>query len=428
MPDLRDGETRDVWGSAAKPYRMKNVDGVYSCSCPAWRNQSLPINQRTCKRLRQMRGEDAEIARVGTGDATMSSGRTRRATTSLPLLLAQTWSEELDPSGYWLSEKLDGVRAYFDGSHFYSRNGNRFDAPEWFRRGLPTVPLDGELWIGRKQFQRTVSIVRRNGAAELWTGVRYVIFDAPTLLQPFEERIQTVKELIQTRRPPFAQVLSHLVCQDREHLSEELMRVETLGGEGLMMRQPHSLYVRGRSDTLLKVKTFQDCEAVVVGHESGHGRHRGRLGALTVELTSGVRCQVGTGFTDAQRERPPRIGTVVKLKYQELTDDGVPRFPVFAGLRPDVSLLPASAVKGNLRMTNPTIGKASSRRRFEFVQGNSSKFWQISVLEGVVAVEYGRIGTVGQAQHESFPDAVGAAKRAEKAIREKLAKGYVEAA
>ena len=135
--------------------------------------------------------------------------------------------------------------------------------------------------------------------------------------------------------PAFAQAHEHLVCNDRAHLFDELARIEALGGEGVMLRQPDSPYVAGRSPTLLKIKRFKDAEARVVGHEPGRGRHKGRLGALLVEIPSGVRFAVGTGLTDGHREMPPAIGAVITYRYQELTDAGVPRFPVFAGVRKD---------------------------------------------------------------------------------------------
>ena len=108
------------------------------------------------------------------------------------------------------------------------------------------------------------------------------------------------------------------------------------GGEGLMLRQPGSCYEADRSSTLLKVKTFHDAEAVVVDHLAGRGRHKGRLGALRVQLPEGTTFSVGTGLTDAQRNAPPPIGTTITFRYQELTDGGVPRFPSFVGVRKEV--------------------------------------------------------------------------------------------
>jgi len=97
----------------------------------------------------------------------------------------------------------------------------------------------------------------------------------------------------------------------------------------LMLRQPASRYERKRSGTLLKVKTFHDAEATVVGYESGTGRNASCVGALVAQLQDGTEFRVSSGLTDALRRDPPAVGTVFTFKYQQLTDAGVPRFPSF---------------------------------------------------------------------------------------------------
>jgi DNA ligase-1 len=339
MADLQDGETTEMQGSGSKPYVLKNTGGVYSCSCPAWRNQSIAIEKRTCKHLRKLRGDDAEEARVGgalpqrpvkasaDGDGDEDSGP--------PVLLAESWDNAADLSDWWMSEKLDGVRAYWDGKQFLSRQGNLYHAPAWFVEGLPVTPLDGELWIDRKKFQRTVSIVRRQDKNDLWNEVRFLVFDAPSASGGFEERLGFLKDALAVGSAKFARLHPHERCKNLDALRAELARVESLGGEGLMLRQPGSKYVAGRSSTLLKVKTFHDAEAVVVGHQAGAGRHKGRLGALLVRLADGTEFAVGTGFSDREREKPPAIGATVTFRYQELSEGGVPRFPSWVGVRLD---------------------------------------------------------------------------------------------
>ena len=333
MPDLADGESTELKGSGAKPYSLKNTGGVYSCSCPAWRNQSVPIERRTCKHLRKLRGDAAEEARLGAAVplAPLAAAGESHAP---PLLLAESWTPGVDPAGWHLSEKLDGVRAYWDGAQFLSRLGNRLHAPAWFAAGLPATPLDGELWVGRKQFQRAVSIVRRQDQPQSWKEVRFLAFDAPAVPGDFEARQRTLAAALVAADS--AEVLAQVVCEGIDHLRAELARVEALGGEGLMLRRPGSAYEAGRSSTLLKVKSFHDAEAVVVGHEPGKGRHKGRLGALAVALPDGTRFAVGSGFTDAERAAPPAVGVTVTFRYQELTDAGVPRFPTFVAVRETV--------------------------------------------------------------------------------------------
>jgi DNA ligase-1 len=249
--------------------------------------------------------------------------------------LAHTWDNEQDLTGWWISEKLDGVRAYWNGRDFVSRNGNAFHAPVWFKICLPPIHLDGELWIDRKTFQRTVSIVRSQNAGELWREVKYMVFDAPAYGGPFEARLEAAKQAVYGQGTDRIHVHYHFECHGTDHLRRKLDKVAALGGEGLMLRQPGSHYETCRSSTLLKVKQFRDAEARVIKHLPGSGRHKGRLGALLVQLPSGIQFHVGTGFTDAQRHTPPPVGSMVTFRYQELTDGGVPRFPSFVRARLD---------------------------------------------------------------------------------------------
>ncbi len=436
MRDLEDGESVEIQGSAKAPYIIKNTGGVYSCTCPAWRNQSLAIEQRTCKHIRKLRGDAAEEARVGSAAPPRKKDEDESANDGPPLLLAHVWENDVDLTDWWMSEKLDGVRAYWDGTRFLSRLGNEFHAPDWFVEGLPATPLDGELWLGRKAFQRTVSIVRRQDKSDHWRDVRYVVFDAPALQAPFEERLKSVDECVRGIGSDFLLAHEHARCRGVDHLREELARVESLGGEGLMLRQPGSRYEVGRSTSLLKVKTFHDAEAVVVDHVAGKGRHKGRLGALVVRIPDGTEFSVGTGFSDKQREAPPEIGSTITFRYQELSDGGVPRFPSFVRVRAAVRKAGAGSAAAKECTSKPpaTKGPTSAeestgnvgRRYFEFVEGKSSKFWEITVDETSVTVRFGRIGTNGQSQTKTFGDEDAAAAHAEKLIAEKTGKGYVE--
>lgn len=167
-----------------------------------------------------------------------------------------------------------------------------------------------------------------------WKKIVYVAFDAPSIGGPFEDRLKAVRTCLKGH--PRAKCHVHRRCRGMGHLKEELERIEGLGGEGLMLRRPGSEYEIGRSSSLLKVKSFHDSEALVVGHLDGAGRHKGRLGALQVELPDGTRFAVGTGFSDAERNSPPPIGSVITYRFQELSDGGVPRFPIYVGERCDV--------------------------------------------------------------------------------------------
>lgn len=256
------------------------------------------------------------------------------------VMLAEKWSEE-DPTGWWISEKLDGVRAVWRNGEFVSRGDNSFACPEWFRRQMPNnCELDGELWSGRRHFQKTVGIVKSAARATEWEFITFMVFDAladgsvPIEHRPFEERLDAIQRFCigsDALKPVPMQK-----CRGREHLLELLAKIELQGGEGLMLRRPGSVYEHRRSKSLLKVKTFHDEEARVTGHEPGHGRVAGMCGALLCE-TPDKRCfKVGSGLSDTQRRHPPKVGSVITYRYQELTIANLPRYPTLVGERTDL--------------------------------------------------------------------------------------------
>lgn len=335
MVDLAPHESVELLGSSGQWYRIKHVGGVYTCTCPAWLHQSTAVAVRSCKHIRLIRGEAAELARTGAPAVRPVRAAAAAKDTAPPLLLAHAWTGAEDVDGWWMSEKLDGVRAYWNGEAFVSRLGNVFPAPAWFTEKLPRTILDGELFGGRKRFQHTVGVVRRQDLGREWESLRFVVFDAPDVDAPFEARVAQLEAWLTEAGSPYALAHPHVRCEDRAHLDREMDRVEALGGEGLMLRRPGSAYEVGRSTSLLKVKRFSDAEARVVAHLPGAGKHAGRLGALLVEMLDGTRFSIGTGFSDVERVTPPAIGAIVTYRYQELSDGGVPRFPTFVAERSD---------------------------------------------------------------------------------------------
>jgi DNA ligase-1 len=112
------------------------------------------------------------------------------------VLLANVYHQDILLEGYWVSEKLDGVRAYWDGKHLISRQGNHFNAPGWFVENFPSVPLDGELWIGRNQFEVVSGAVRKRVPDEgQWQKIQFMVFDMPGHEGTFDQRVQAMKIL-----------------------------------------------------------------------------------------------------------------------------------------------------------------------------------------------------------------------------------------
>ena len=251
-----------------------------------------------------------------------------------PLLFAKTYTDEIDVRDYWVSEKLDGVRAYWDGRRLLSRRGNVFHAPAWFSEGFPPHPLDGELWLGRGAFEATLGAVRKQRpvAAE-WRRLSYQVFELPNAAGSFTERLARLERIVADVNSPYLKLIPQQRLQDRAALQKKLDEVVAGGGEGLMLHRADSPYQTGRGDALLKLKTYQDAEAVVIAHLPGKGRNLGRLGALLVEMPDGKQFRIGSGFSDQERENPPPVGALVTYKYYGLSRRGIPRFASFLRIR-----------------------------------------------------------------------------------------------
>ncbi len=252
---------------------------------------------------------------------------------ALDLMLAEVYDSEIDISGWLVSEKLDGVRGYWDGRQLLSKNGNRFNPPAAFTRNFPDFALEGEIWGGRGTFEKTIGVIKSQADVSGWRQLKFAIFDVPETGVVFTRRLEKAKEWFAGNPSDYAFVIPQKPVRNKDELKEELLRVEKLGGEGLIVRKPEAVYVPGRSSEILKVKNYHDAEAVVVGHIPGKGRNAGKLGSLLVELPDGRQFRIGTGLSDAQRADPPPKGTVVTFKYHGLYQSGIPKFPSFLRIR-----------------------------------------------------------------------------------------------
>ena len=259
------------------------------------------------------------------------------ATPPPALMLAEVYHPGVPLADYWISEKFDGVRGYWDGKQLHLRGGQTVAAPAWFTANWPATAMDGELWGGRGRFEETVSTVRSqlpNDAA--WREIRFMVFDLPAQAGTFSERLQALRRLLPVAAAPWLIPVAQQRATTHEDLQALLERTVRGGGEGLMLHRGASLYRAERNQDLLKVKPFDDADAKVVAHRPGKGRNAGRLGALLVETTDGRRFKLGSGLTDAQRKAPPPIGSWVSYRYNGKTDNGLPRFARFLRERADL--------------------------------------------------------------------------------------------
>ncbi|MDO9281539.1 MAG: DNA ligase [Methylotenera sp.] len=250
------------------------------------------------------------------------------------VLLAQVYQSGIDVRQFLVSEKFDGVRAVWDGKTLHTRTGRVIAAPAWFTQGIPATPLDGELWLARGKFDALSGVVRKNVPIdEEWRGISYLVFELPNASGTFQVRAQRIVEIVKRANIPHLKPVAQFRVKDEAALKARLKQAVALGGEGLMLHQADAPYITGRSDVLLKLKLQNDAEATVVAHTAGRGKYTGKLGALVVETSEGIRFKLGTGLSDAQRENPPKIGSLVTYTYRDKTANGKPKFASFLRVR-----------------------------------------------------------------------------------------------
>lgn len=250
------------------------------------------------------------------------------------LLLAQNYHPSINPADYLVSEKLDGVRAFWDGKTLRFRSGQIINAPFWFIEKLPARALDGELWMGRGSFDRVSGATRRIEPIDAeWREITYQVYELPGGAGSFRDRVNALRTSVAKINVPWVQVLAQFKVADDRALQLKLQQITRAGGEGLMLHRADAAWQTGRSDVLLKLKKQMDTEAKVIGYLPGKGKYLGMVGALQVEMPDGKRFQLGTGLSDEQRMSPPKIGSTVTYRYRDLTPQGLPRFANFLRVR-----------------------------------------------------------------------------------------------
>ena len=260
------------------------------------------------------------------------------ATFAAEPMLPQTYTGQVDIRGWLMSEKLDGIRGYWNGRRLSSKNGYLFDPPAKFISNFPAFPLEGELWSGRVTFEQTASAVRSKHTDSGWEEMKFAIFDVPEAFGGFTERIKIAENWFSAHPSRYAFVIPQIPLRDEDHLRQELRQIENLGGEGLIVRKADALYNPGRSSTILKVKSYRDAEATVIAHFFGEGNDSDRLRSLLVKTGDGTEFRIGTGFSDKERKNPPAMGEVITFKYYGKYQSGIPKFPVFLRIMHDKEL------------------------------------------------------------------------------------------
>ncbi len=248
--------------------------------------------------------------------------------------LASVWPSGQSPQGFLVSEKYDGVRAVWDGQVLRFRSGRVIAAPAWFVAALPAMPLDGELWMGRGQFDLVSGAVRRTVPDDAqWRELRYMVFDVWGLSEPFAQRVGRLVQAVSAAAQPWLVPVTHEAVETALALQARLQQVVKQGGEGLVLHRADALWRAGRTQDLYKLKPEPDEDGQVVGYLPGQGRLEGQTGALLMQTPQGQRFALGTGLSDALRRHPPPVGAWVTYRYRDRTASGLPRFASFLRVR-----------------------------------------------------------------------------------------------
>lgn len=259
------------------------------------------------------------------------------AATPAPVMLAYSYQRGVRLADYGVSEKYDGIRGYWDGQRLWTRGGEAIAAPAWFTADWPAQAMDGELWAGRGNFSKAVSIVRQQVPQEqAWRDIKFMVFDLPAHAGPFSARNAELHQRVPALNKPWLVAVLQQEVADHESLQALMDSTVRQGGEGLVLHRLDSAYRAGRSRDLLKFKPADDADARVIAIVPGRGRHQGKMGALLLETAEGLRFKLGTGFDDATRRNPPAVGSWISFRFRGETDNGVPRFASFLRVRTDL--------------------------------------------------------------------------------------------
>ncbi len=249
------------------------------------------------------------------------------------LLLLKTYKDDLHVEGWLMSEKLDGIRAYWNGERLISRGGHDFKTPKWFTKDFPPFEIDGELWSRRGDFENISSIARKQTPHDGWKQLTYNIFEIPNQKGGLLKRLRVLEEYLTKYPNGYIRVIKQTTCRDSNHLKTYLKTIEEKGGEGVVVRDGKAPYINKRTSKALKVKSFDDTECEIVGYKEGKNKYKGLVGSLTCKMANEKIINIGSGLSDALRVNPPQIGAIITFKYQGLTKYGKPRFPVFLRIR-----------------------------------------------------------------------------------------------
>lgn len=239
---------------------------------------------------------------------------------------------EKNPHAYLYSEKLDGIRAYWDGEALYSRGGKKLNPPSFFTQNFPPFAIEGELWSKRGEFEGIASIVKSSKNPKNWEKLKFYIFEVPNQKGGILQRLEVLESYLSTHPAPFIQIIPQLQVSDSKELMQKLDEITKLGGEGLVLRDKNEPYYTGRSQKAMKLKAYLDRECKIISYTQGEGKFANQVGSIICQ-DEDKSFKIGSGMSEDFRKNPPKLGTIITYKYFGLTKKGLPKFPTFLRIR-----------------------------------------------------------------------------------------------
>ena len=264
-------------------------------------------------------------------------------------LLRLSEFKDQNVSGWLASEKLDGVRAYWDGENLLSRQGKKLNAPLSFTKNFPKFALDGELYAKELKFEEIqASVMDKLPDEKAWSRLKFHIFDVPEASGGLLARLEVLAKFLKNEPNDNLIIIKQIKMRDNAQFLKFAEEIIAKGGEGAVVREPNAPYERKRSKNALKFKKFKDSECEVIAVNKGSGKYANFAGSLTCkalggkndkekagEPKEGTIFKIGSGLSDKNRQEPPKIGSIITYKFQNLTTNGKPRFPIFLRIRED---------------------------------------------------------------------------------------------
>lgn len=241
------------------------------------------------------------------------------------------------PQSFVYSEKLDGVRAFWDGKNLYSKGGKLLTPPSFFTQNFPPFAIEGELWSKRGDFENIVSILKSTKKKEKWRELKFYIFEVPNQQGGILKRLEVLEAYLASQPAPFISIIPQLPLNTLQALQDALSAITQAGGEGVVVREKDAPYYTGRNKKAMKLKLYEDRECKITSYVQGKGKFENLVGSI-ICLDGDVEFKIGSGMSENFRKNPPKVGTIITYKYFGLNKNKLPKFPVFLRIRSDESL------------------------------------------------------------------------------------------